>query len=151
LRLHDEIHVTSVFMTRDQEEAFEVADRVVIMSKGKIEQVGSPAEIFEHPANPFMMDFLGNVDVFRVDPQLYSSFGPFGLMDECAISQQTVEGTVLQQELPVPVQLRAYRFRGTPTFSGKEKDHESVLLGRFQGRSRRAGHHVAGMDRVVTA
>jgi len=64
-RLHDEIHVTSVFVTHDQEEAFEVADRVVIMSKGKIEQVGAPAEIFEHPANAFVMDFLGNVNVFH--------------------------------------------------------------------------------------
>ena len=128
-RLHDEIDVASVFVTRDQEEAFEVADRVVIMSKGKIEQVGSPAEIFEHPANPFMRDFLGNVDVFRIDPQLDY---PFGLMDECAISQQTVEGTVLHQELQVPVQQRAYRFRGAPTFSGKKKDRGNVLLVRFQ-------------------
>jgi sulfate transport system ATP-binding protein len=64
-RLHDEIHVTSVFVTHDQEEAFEVADRVVIMNKGRIEQVGSPAEIFEHPANPFVMDFLGDVNVFH--------------------------------------------------------------------------------------
>jgi sulfate transport system ATP-binding protein len=64
-RLHDEIHVTSVFVTHDQEEAFEVADRVVIMNKGAIEQIGSPAEIFEHPANPFVMDFLGNVNVFH--------------------------------------------------------------------------------------
>ncbi len=64
-RLHDEIHVTSVFVTHDQEEAFEVADRVVIMNKGAIEQIGSPTEIFEHPANPFVMDFLGNVNVFH--------------------------------------------------------------------------------------
>jgi sulfate transport system ATP-binding protein len=64
-RLHDEIHVTSVFVTHDQEEAFEVSDRVVIMNKGRIEQIGSPAEIFEHPANPFVMDFLGNVNVFH--------------------------------------------------------------------------------------
>ncbi len=64
-RLHDEIHVTSVFVTHDQEEAFEVADRVVIMNRGTIEQVGSPADIFEHPANPFVMDFLGNVNVFH--------------------------------------------------------------------------------------
>ncbi len=64
-RLHDELHVTSVFVTHDQEEAFEVADRVVIMSQGQIEQVGSPAEIFEHPANAFVMDFLGNVNVFH--------------------------------------------------------------------------------------
>jgi sulfate transport system ATP-binding protein len=64
-RLHDELHVTSVFVTHDQEEAFEVADRVVVMNQGRIEQVGTPAEIFEHPANPFVMDFLGNVNVFH--------------------------------------------------------------------------------------
>ena len=64
-RLHDEIHVTSVFVTHDQEEAFEVADRVVIMSQGHIEQEGSPADIFEKPANPFVIDFLGNVNVFH--------------------------------------------------------------------------------------
>ena len=64
-RLHEEIHVTSVFVTHDQEEAFEVADRVVIMNQGRIEQVGTPAEIFEQPANAFVMDFLGNVNVFH--------------------------------------------------------------------------------------
>jgi sulfate transport system ATP-binding protein len=64
-RLHDEIHVTSVFVTHDQEEAFEVADRVVIMNRGRIEQVGTPGEIFEQPATPFVMDFLGNVNVFH--------------------------------------------------------------------------------------
>ena len=64
-RLHDELHVTSVFVTHDQEEAFEVADRVVIMNHGRIEQTGTPEEIFENPANPFVMDFLGNVNVFH--------------------------------------------------------------------------------------
>jgi sulfate transport system ATP-binding protein len=64
-RLHDELHVTSVFVTHDQEEAFEVADRVVIMNHGRIEQQGTPAEIFEQPATPFVMDFLGNVNVFH--------------------------------------------------------------------------------------
>ena len=63
-RLHEEIHVTSVFVTHDQEEAFEVADRVVVMNQGKIEQVGTPAEVFERPANAFVLDFLGNVNVF---------------------------------------------------------------------------------------
>jgi sulfate transport system ATP-binding protein len=63
-RLHEEIQVTSVFVTHDQEEAFEVADKVVVMNRGKIEQVGTPAEVFEHPANAFVMDFLGNVNVF---------------------------------------------------------------------------------------
>jgi sulfate transport system ATP-binding protein len=64
-RLHDEIHTTSVFVTHDQEEAFEVADEVVVMNHGRIEQVGSPSEVFEHPRNAFVMDFLGNVNVFR--------------------------------------------------------------------------------------
>ncbi|HKO92205.1 MAG TPA: sulfate/molybdate ABC transporter ATP-binding protein [Polyangiaceae bacterium] len=63
-RLHEEIQVTSVFVTHDQEEAFEVADRVVVMNNGRIEQVGSPVEVFEQPANAFVMDFLGNVNVF---------------------------------------------------------------------------------------
>jgi sulfate transport system ATP-binding protein len=57
--------VTSVFVTHDQEEAFEVADRVVIMNHGRIEQTGSPGEIFDRPANPFVMDFLGNVNVLH--------------------------------------------------------------------------------------
>ncbi|MFO0851538.1 MAG: sulfate/molybdate ABC transporter ATP-binding protein [Gemmataceae bacterium] len=64
-RFHDEFHVTSIFVTHDQEEAFEVADKVVVMNHGRIEQQGTPAEVFEHPANAFVMDFLGNVNVFQ--------------------------------------------------------------------------------------
>jgi sulfate transport system ATP-binding protein len=64
-RLHDEIHVTTLFVTHDQEEAFEVADKVVILREGRIEQSGTPRELFEHPANAFVMDFLGHVNVFR--------------------------------------------------------------------------------------
>ena len=63
-RLHDEIHTTSVFVTHDQEEAFEVADIVVVMRDGRVEQVGTPQEVFDHPANAFVMDFLGSVNVF---------------------------------------------------------------------------------------
>ncbi|HEY4309807.1 MAG TPA: sulfate/molybdate ABC transporter ATP-binding protein [Pirellulales bacterium] len=64
-RLHDEIRVTSIFVTHDQEEAFEVADKVVVMHGGRVEQEGTPEEVFEHPANAFVMDFLGNVNVFH--------------------------------------------------------------------------------------
>lgn len=64
-RLHDEIGMTSLFVTHDQEEAFEVADRVVVMNQGRIEQNGAPDEVFAHPANAFVMDFLGNVNVFH--------------------------------------------------------------------------------------
>jgi sulfate/thiosulfate transport system ATP-binding protein len=63
-RLHDEQYLTSLFVTHDQEEAFEVADRVVVMHDGRIEQIGTAMEVFEHPANAFVMDFLGNVNVF---------------------------------------------------------------------------------------
>jgi sulfate/thiosulfate transport system ATP-binding protein len=64
-RLHDEIHVTSVFVTHDQEEALEVADRIVVMNKGHIEQAGTPDQVYEHPANPFVLNFLGNVNLFH--------------------------------------------------------------------------------------
>jgi sulfate transport system ATP-binding protein len=61
-RLHDEVHVTSVFVTHDQEEALEVADRVVVMNEGGIEQIGTPEEVYERPATPFVYGFLGNVN-----------------------------------------------------------------------------------------
>jgi len=68
-QLHDEIHVTSVFVTHDQEEALEVADRVVVMNHGRIEQIGSPEEVYNQPATPFVYNFLGNVNLFhgRID------------------------------------------------------------------------------------
>jgi sulfate/thiosulfate transport system ATP-binding protein len=64
-RLHDEIHVTSIFVTHDQEEAMEVSDRVVVMSNGNIEQMGTPTEVYHNPANSFVYDFLGNYNVFE--------------------------------------------------------------------------------------
>ena len=64
-RLHDDLHVTSIFVTHDQEEAMEVSDRVVLMNQGKIEQVGSPQQVWEHPASPFVYGFLGDVNLFH--------------------------------------------------------------------------------------
>ncbi len=64
-RLHDELHVTSIFVTHDQEEALEVADRVVVINQGRIEQSGSPQEVWEHPASPFVYGFLGDVNLFH--------------------------------------------------------------------------------------
>jgi sulfate transport system ATP-binding protein len=68
-RLHDELHITSVFVTHDQDEALEVANRIVIMHQGQIEQVGTPDDVFHHPATEFVMHFLGDVNAFhgRVD------------------------------------------------------------------------------------
>ncbi len=60
-RLHDEVHVTTVFVTHDQEEALEVSDSLVVINAGRIEQVGSPNELYDHPANEFVMGFLGPV------------------------------------------------------------------------------------------
>ena len=64
-RLHDEFHITSIFVTHDQEEALDVADRIVVMNEGKIEQIGSPEEVYDHPNSPFVYDFLGNVNLFH--------------------------------------------------------------------------------------
>jgi sulfate transport system ATP-binding protein len=61
-RLHDEVHVTTVLVTHDQEEAMEVASRIVVMNHGRIEQVGAPAELYEHPATEFVMSFVGKVN-----------------------------------------------------------------------------------------
>ena len=64
-RLHDDLHVTSIFVTHDQEEALEVADRVVLMNAGKVEQIGSPQQVWDHPASPFVYGFLGDVNLFH--------------------------------------------------------------------------------------
>jgi sulfate transport system ATP-binding protein len=64
-RLHDDLHVTSIFVTHDQEEALEVADRVVLMNSGVVEQIGSPQDVWDHPASPFVYGFLGDVNLFN--------------------------------------------------------------------------------------
>ena len=64
-RLHDDLHITSIFVTHDQEEALEVADRIVVINKGQIEQIGSPQAVYDHPVSPFVYQFLGNVNQFN--------------------------------------------------------------------------------------
>ncbi|HWV63050.1 MAG TPA: sulfate ABC transporter ATP-binding protein [Oxalicibacterium sp.] len=64
-RLHDELHVTSIFVTHDQEEALEVADQIVLMNKGNVEQIGAPRDVYNNPASPFVYGFLGNVNLFH--------------------------------------------------------------------------------------
>jgi len=64
-KLHDEFHITSIFVTHDQEEALDVADRIVVMNNGKIVQIGSPDEVYTNPKSPFVYDFLGNVNLFK--------------------------------------------------------------------------------------
>jgi sulfate transport system ATP-binding protein len=76
--LHDQIHLTSVFVTHDQDEALEVSDRVVVMNRGRVEQIGAPDEIYEHPASPFVTQFLGDVNLFhgRVEQERLT-IGPY--------------------------------------------------------------------------
>ena len=96
-RLHDELHITSIFVTHDQEEALEVADRVVLMDHGKVEQIGSPTEVYEHPATPFVYGFLGAANRF---PSSGDSAGELGFArpHEVAIATQPaadgIEATV---------------------------------------------------------
>ncbi len=90
-RLHDEVHLSSVFVTHDQEEALEVADRVVVMNHGKIEQIGSPDEVYSNPATPFVYQFLGNVNVFH--SRLHGAWAEVARPGEAADS-----GTEREQE-----------------------------------------------------
>ena len=81
-RLHDEVQVTSVFVTHDQDEAMEVADRIVVMNHGRIEQEGPPDQVYDHPATPFVLQFLGDVNLF------HGRFGhaPGGSVDDSDVS-----------------------------------------------------------------
>ncbi|HEY9644913.1 MAG TPA: sulfate/molybdate ABC transporter ATP-binding protein [Chroococcidiopsis sp.] len=74
-RLHDEVHVTTVFVTHDQEEAMEVSDNIVVMNHGRVEQIGSPAEIYDNPASPFVMSFIGPVNVLPSDAKIFQASG----------------------------------------------------------------------------
>jgi sulfate transport system ATP-binding protein len=103
-RLHDDLHVTSIFVTHDQEEAFEVADRVVVMNRGRIEQIGTPQEIFDHPANAFVMDFLGNVNVFhgRIhDGKAFLGDAELAYPESAHLPSQTAQVYVRPHELDI--------------------------------------------------
>jgi sulfate/thiosulfate transport system ATP-binding protein len=91
-RFHDELKITSVFVTHDQEEALEVADRVVLMNQSRIEQIGTPEEVYHHPANAFVYNFLGNVNLFhsRVEEgKVYLGDIPIDLPSEAAEDAKT--------------------------------------------------------------
>jgi sulfate transport system ATP-binding protein len=116
-RLHDEIHVTSILVTHDQEEALEVADRVVVMNHGRIEQIGTPEEVFHRPATQFVMEFLGQVNVFRGRVH-----GGKAMLGEVALDGHYFpgkdEGAAMVYMRPHELDIKLYR-NGAPNFEAK--------------------------------
>ncbi|MBI2379136.1 MAG: sulfate ABC transporter ATP-binding protein [Gammaproteobacteria bacterium] len=78
-QLHDELHVTTIFVTHDQDEALEVADRIVLMNQGRIEQIGTPAQVYDTPASPFVLNFLGHVNRFELRAGQARALGGLGI------------------------------------------------------------------------
>src|SRR5512133_3709049 len=102
-RLHDEIHITSVFVTHDQEEALEVADRIAVMNKGKIEQVDTPDLASEHPSTAFVLNFLGNVNLFhgrlQSDQAVDNDAVAYVRSHDIEIDRSPQDSTALQAEI----------------------------------------------------
>lgn len=98
-RLHDEMHVTSVFVTHDQEEALEVADRVVVMNKGHIEQIGTPDAVYDAPASPFVYQFLGDVNLFH--SRVHGGFAQVGGLDVPAGAQDSAIAYVRPHDIEI--------------------------------------------------
>ncbi|MEM9925406.1 MAG: TOBE-like domain-containing protein [Cyanobacteria bacterium P01_D01_bin.50] len=89
-KLHDDVHVTTVFVTHDQEEAMEVSDQIVVMNKGRVEQIGTPAEVYDHPATAFVMSFIGPVNVLPSTSRIFQSNGFDSAQPEMFLRPQDV-------------------------------------------------------------
>lgn len=104
-RLHDEVHVTTVFVTHDQEEAMEVADEIVVMNKGQVEQVGTPSEIYDHPATAFVMSFIGPVNVLPSTSKIFQGNGFESTQAEMFLRPQDVVVERYQNGSTVPARV----------------------------------------------
>ena len=123
-RLHDEVQVTTVFVTHDQEEALEVADEIVVINDGRIEQVGTPDELYDEPANDFVMSFLG--EVTRLDGVLIRPHDIDILSAPPAVTDGAVPGTVTRM-LRVGFEVRV-------TVRSDVGDDVAVVLSRAEAR-----------------
>jgi sulfate transport system ATP-binding protein len=138
--LHDEMHVTTVIVTHDQEEAMEVADRIVVMNEGRIEQIGSPAEIYDQPATPFVMSFVGAVNVVPrsalrgQDPGQAAPTPTYAGQAEAEpvfIRPHDVQVYTSPQEGSVPAQLRRLRHMGRDLLAELVLADGEVLMAQF--------------------
>ncbi len=111
-RLHDEVHVTSLFVTHDQQEAFEVSDQVIVLNRGRVEQMGPPQELYENPSTPFVTGFLGSVNVLTA---------PFAVGEDGLYGASRID----RQGEPVSVYVRphdldlTYQRNGAPAWPGR--------------------------------
>ncbi|KMK76505.1 sulfate/molybdate ABC transporter ATP-binding protein [Alkalihalobacillus pseudalcaliphilus] len=142
-KLHDEYHITSVFVTHDQEEALDVSDRVVVMNQGEIKQIGTPDEVYEHPNSPFVFDFLGNVNIFkgRVQNGVFQSSGGEIFHEEIAAQlEDTNENTFAytrphqfeiekdtKKEGYIPVEIKHVHAVGPIVFLETEREKGEVI------------------------
>ncbi|MCZ8151236.1 MAG: sulfate ABC transporter ATP-binding protein [Rhodobacteraceae bacterium] len=112
-RLHDEIHITSVFVTHDQEEALEVSDSIVILRSGKIEQIGSPDEVYNKPKSPFVFHFLGDVNLFH--GRIQEGKAVIGNVDVDSPEHVGIEGSdAIAYVRPYDVEIVRTRDKGIP-------------------------------------
>ena len=122
--LHDELHITSIFVTHDQEEALEVADRIVVMNQGQIEQIGTPEEVYDTPANPFVFNFLGSVNLFH--GRVSGGEAHVGAMDVAVPSSAGVrDATVVGYTRPHELEIARHR-NGSPTIEAVVKHITAV-------------------------
>lgn len=131
--LHDEMHVTTVIVTHDQEEAMEVADRIVVMNEGRVEQIGSPAEIYDHPASPFVMSFVGAVNELPSGslPVRRDAAPPLPAEGRIFVRPHHVQVHASPQPGTVPARLRRLTHMGRDLQAELVLDSEEVVVAQF--------------------
>ena len=123
--LHDELHISSIFVTHDQEEALEVADQIVVMNQGVVEQIGTPRAVYEQPATPFVFDFLGHANQFRgevVGDRLQLGQDQLQLPSASTQNQPLVQGSVVAFARPQDLEIHLHAPAGDAIAGVVERD-----------------------------
>jgi sulfate/thiosulfate transport system ATP-binding protein len=103
--LHNQVQVTTIFVTHDQEEAMGVADQLVVMNQGRVEQVGSPADIYDRPASPFVMGFVGPVNVLSLNPQFSGRLGHARTAQQFFLRPHDIQIEISSEANRIPAQV----------------------------------------------